>query len=67
MSIPVQLDDLRAVATGQAPFAYLLTVTDDASAHAVAIRPAIGDANITCQAGKTSCKNASARPSVSLL
>ena len=67
MSIKVELHELRAVAAQQAPFAYLLTVSDDASAHAVAITPDIGDASITCEAGNRSCANASARPNVSLL
>ena len=31
MSIRVELDELRAVAAEQAPFAYLLTVSDDAT------------------------------------
>ncbi len=31
MSIPVSLDEVRDVVSRQAPFAYLLTVTDDAS------------------------------------
>jgi hypothetical protein len=67
MSITVELHELRQVAAGQMPFAYLLTVTDDASAHAIAVTPAIGDGEITCGAGKTSCANATARPRVSLL
>ena len=67
MSIKVELDEIRAVAAGQAPFAYLLTVSDDARPHLVAITPAIGDGEITCEAGKTSCTNAAARPNVSLL
>ena len=52
MSIKVELDELRAVAAGQAPFAYLLTVSDDAAPHLVAITPAIGDGEITCEAGQ---------------
>jgi hypothetical protein len=67
MSIRVELDELRSVAEDQAPFAYLLTVSDDQSAHAVAITPAIGDGSITCDAGNRSCANAAARPNVSLL
>jgi hypothetical protein len=67
MSIPVHLDDVRKVADGQAPFAYLLTVSDDHSAHAVAITPFIGEGVIECAAGKTSCRNAAVRPRVSLL
>jgi len=67
MSIRVELHELREVAAQQAPFAYLLTVSDDATAHAVAITPAIGDATITCEGGNRSCANATARPNVSLL
>ena len=67
MSIPVALDELREIALQQAPFAYLLTVTDGSSAHAVAVTVSIGDGVVTCEAGKGSCANASARPNVSLL
>lgn len=67
MSIPVSLDELRDVAADQAPFAYLLTVTDDATAHAVAVKVLIDDGVVSCDAGKGSCANASARPDVSLL
>ncbi len=67
MSIEVELGEVRAVAEEQAPFAYLLTVSDDSSAHAVAITPSIGTATITCAAGNRSCANARARPNVSLL
>jgi hypothetical protein len=67
MSIRVELDELRAVAAKQTPFAYLLTVSDDQAAHAVAITPNIGDDVITCEAGNHSCKNAHARANVSLL
>jgi hypothetical protein len=67
MSISVALDELREVAQKQMPFAYLLTVTDDGTAHAVALAISIGDGVLTCEAGKTSCANASARPRVSLL
>jgi hypothetical protein len=67
MSIKVELDEVRAVAGAQAPFAYLLTVSDDVRPHLVALRPEIADGEIVCEAGKTSCRNASARPAVSLL
>jgi len=67
VSIRVELDELRGVAAGQAPFAYLLTVSDDSTAHVVAITPEIGDASIVCDAGNRSCANATARPNVSLL
>jgi hypothetical protein len=67
MSIKVELDEVREAASGQAPFAYLLTVSDDERPHLVALRPSIGDGEIVCEAGKTSCRNASARAAVSLL
>jgi hypothetical protein len=67
MSIQVQLDELRDVAAQQAPFAYLLTVSDDASAHAVAVNVSIGDGIVSCEGGRTSCANAAARPNVSFL
>jgi len=67
MSIPVSLDELREVASQQAPFAYLLTVTNDASAHVVAVMVSIDEGIVACVAGKGSCANASARPNVSLL
>ena len=67
MSIPVALDEVRAVAGDQAPFAYLLTVSEDARPHLVAIVPVIGDDAIACDVGRTSCANASARPNVSLV
>jgi hypothetical protein len=67
VSIRVELGELRDVASRQTPFAYLLTVSDDASAHAVAITPRIGEGTISCDAGNRSCANARARPNVSLL
>jgi hypothetical protein len=67
MSIQVELGEVRTVAAQQAPFAYLLTVSDDQRAHAVAITPHIGTASITCDAGNRSCANARTRPNVSLL
>jgi len=67
MSIAVELAELRAVADGQAPFAYLLTVGEGARVHAIALVPAIGDGEIVCEAGRSSCANAAARPDVSLL
>jgi hypothetical protein len=67
MSIRVELAQLRDTAADQAPFAYLLTVSDDASVHAVAITPDIRDGSITCEAGSRSCANSRSRPNVSLL
>jgi hypothetical protein len=67
MSIKVAIDDVRTVAAEQAPFAYLLTVSEGDTVHLVALNPEIGDDVITCESGKTSCRNATARPNVSLL
>jgi len=67
MSVPVELDDVRTVAAGQAPFAYLLTVGPDAHVHLVACTPDIGADGITCEVGRTSCRNATDRPGVTLL
>jgi hypothetical protein len=67
MSIRVDLSELISVAEGQAPFAYLLTVSEDATAHVVAVRIEFRSEGLVCTAGGTSCRNASARPHVSLL
>lgn len=67
MSIRVDLDEIRDVAGSQAPFAYLLTVSDDATAHVIACVPQIGSGEIVCAAGKTSVRNVGARPRVSIL
>jgi hypothetical protein len=67
MSIAVDLSELGSVAAGQAPFAYLLTVSDDGRPHAVAIRPAVREHDVTFSAGTRSCANASVRPDVSLV
>jgi hypothetical protein len=67
MSIAVPLSELAAAAAGQASFAYLLTVTDDATAHAVAVTVAFDDDALVCDAGRTSCANAIARPRVSFV
>jgi hypothetical protein len=67
VSIKVELSEVRAVADTQMGFAYLLTVTDDATPHLVAITPRFGDGDITCDAGMTSRANIGARPAVSLL
>jgi hypothetical protein len=67
MSINVELTHLRAAAAEQMPFAYLLTVSADDAARAVAITPRIDGDTITCEAGRHSCENAVARPNVSLL
>ena len=67
MSIQVGLEELGSVAANQAPYAYFISVGDDHTAHMVAIRPAIGETDITCEVGRTSVANASVRPAVTLL
>ena len=66
MSIPVDLD---ALADEMAPraFCYLLTVSDDARPHAVAVQPALTDGVVSVEAGRRTCANAGARPNVSLV
>ena len=67
MSIAVSLDEVAEVAAQQMPFAYLLTVSAEGTSHLVATTPRIGKGEIACDAGKTSCANASARSRVTLL
>ncbi len=67
MSIKVELSDLREIVAQQAPFAYLLTVSDDGRPHAVAITVHVGEATIAGEAGNRTCANATRRPDVSLL
>jgi len=67
MSIPVPLERLRAATLERGGTAYLLTVSDDGTPHAVhgAVRWD-GDVLVT-EVGRRTGANATARPSVSLL
>ena len=67
MSVKVDLDELAAhVATYG--LAYLLTVTDDQRAHAVAVRPSVTADSVTVDGvGRRTLANLDARPDVSLL
>jgi len=67
MSIAVELDALRDAIGEQAPFAYLLTVTDESTPHLVAVNPSLADEVLVCNAGKTSVHNAGTRTRVSLV
>jgi Pyridoxamine 5'-phosphate oxidase len=67
MSVPVPLLRLRAAIEERGVSAYLLTVSEDASPHAVHV-PLRWDGDvIVADVGKRSAANAAARPSVSLL
>jgi hypothetical protein len=47
--------------------AFLLTVTDDARPHAVAVAPSWAGDDLVVSAGKTSRRNAAERPDVTVL
>ena len=67
MTIPVALERLRAAVDERGPSAYLLTVSDDASPHAVHT-PLRWEGDVfVADVGKRSAANAVARPSISLL
>lgn len=66
MSIPVDLTALDGEMVGR-PFCYLLTVSDDARPHAVAVQPVLTDGALVAEAGGRTRGNADARPSVSLV
>ncbi|MCW5892977.1 MAG: pyridoxamine 5'-phosphate oxidase family protein [bacterium] len=67
MSIPVPLDDLRAAIAERGATAYLLTVSDDGSPHAVHTALAWEGDRLVAEVGKRTAANAAARPQVSLL
>jgi hypothetical protein len=67
MSIPVPLLRLRAAIEERRGAAYLLTVSDDASPHAVHTPVRWDGEVLVAEAGKRSAANAAARPAVSLL
>lgn len=66
MSVGVPIDRLREE-MGRFGTAFLLTVTDDARPHAVAVSPGWDGDRLRVSAGKTSRRNAIARPDVTLL
>lgn len=66
MSVPVPIDRLRSEAARFAA-GFLLTVTDDARPHAVAVAPGWSGDALVVRAGRTSRRNAIARPDVTLL
>jgi hypothetical protein len=67
VSIPVSLDRLRAEMQRYAVGPYLLTVSDDARPHCVAVVLSWAGDELVIAAGNRTKANAAARPSVSLL
>lgn len=67
MSIPVPLDRLRAAVAERDTGAYVLTVSDDGSPHAVHATVAWQGDTLVAAVGRRSATNARERPSVSLL
>ena len=66
MSIAVDLDKLAAAVEGFG-FAYLLTVSDDLRAHAVAATPEWVDGALVMDVGRRSAANAAARSNISFI
>lgn len=67
MSIPVAVEELREALRERGDTAYLLTVTDDGSPHAVHLSLRWQDDVLAMEVGKRTAANAAARPVVSLL
>ena len=67
MSIPVSLDGLRAAIAERGAGAYLLTVSDDGSPHAVHVAVQWDGDVLAADVGRRTAANAGARRSVSLL
>jgi pyridoxamine 5'-phosphate oxidase-like protein len=67
MSVPVPLERLHAAVDERGASAYLITVSDDGSPHAVHTPLRWEDDAILVDVGRRSTANAAARPSVSLL
>src|SRR5262249_21647 len=67
MSVPVPLERLPEAIAERGPSAYLLTVSDDGSPHAVHVPLQWEGDEIAVDVGRRSAANATVRPSVSLL
>jgi hypothetical protein len=67
MSIPVGLDELAAQIAVFGSTPYLLTVSDEARAHAVSVAVSWANGGLTCSVGRRTAANAASRPDVSLL
>lgn len=67
MTVPVELEQVRAEAAKYGDRPYLLTVSDDGRPHAVSVRVTWDEGRFTMPGGNRSRANASARPQVTLL
>jgi hypothetical protein len=67
MSIPVSLQTLRAASEARGPSAYVLTVSEDGTPHAVHGSVCWEGEVLAADVGKRTAANATVRPSVSLL
>ena len=66
VSVAVALEDLPGE-LGRWGFGYLLTASDDGRPHAVALIPVVADGVLRFEAGGRTCRNAAARPGVSIV
>jgi hypothetical protein len=66
VSVAVALEDLPGEVDRRG-FGYLLTVSDDGRPHVVALIPAVAHGALRFEAGGRTCRNAAARPGVSIV
>ena len=66
MSIPVTIEGIGA-ALADYPWGYLTTVGDDQRSHSLAVPTVFRDGVFVVQPGKSSCRNVSVRPLVSMV
>jgi hypothetical protein len=67
MSIPVGLESLRTEVEASGGVAFLLTVSEGTSPHAVSAAPTWDGTDLVVGAGRTTARNVTAAPSVTLL
>jgi hypothetical protein len=67
VSVAVELADLRDRVAEHGPVAFLVTVGDDGSPHAVSTRVEMPDDAVVAACGRTTAANAGRRPDVTLL
>lgn len=67
MSVPVDLDELRAQVAGFGSAPYLLTVGDDGRPHSTSVPIAWDGDTLVAEGGRRTLANVAARPLVSLL